>query len=119
MLRGTLAELHAARRRVVPRKPTLHTLPSFAAVVAAARRAGFSTLIARRHKAQKSYSSASVLLTMLHEQGLTGGPVAGNGQPLTRGELGRLVADYEQNYPACRGGVKTTFRVAYLYARKA
>jgi malonyl-CoA O-methyltransferase len=118
MLRGTLAELHAARRRVAPRKPTVHALPSFATVSAAARRAGFATLLARRHQTQKSYSSASALLTMLHEQGLTGGPVAGSGRPLTRSELGRLVADYERNYPARRGGIQTTFRVAYLCARK-
>ena len=119
MLRGTLAELHTARRRVTPQKPTLHTLPSFAAVVAAARRAGFATLITRRHKALKSYPSARGLLTMLHEQGLTGGTIAGNGRPLTRGEIGRLVEDYERNYPARRGGVKATFRVAYLAAQKS
>lgn len=119
MLCGTLTELHTARRRIASQNPPLHTLPTFAAVVAAARRAGFATLTTQRHKALKSYPSARGLLTMLHEQGLTGGPIAGSGRPLTRGELGRLVEDYEQNYPARRGGVKATFRVAYLAAQKS
>lgn len=118
MLRGTLAELHAARRRVAPQKPPLHTLPSFAAVSAAARHTGFVSLTARRHKAVKSSPSARALLLLLHEQGLTGGPVAGSGRPLTRGELQRLVTDYEKNYPAPRGGVRATFRVAFLCAQK-
>ena len=119
MLRGTLAELHASRRRVAPQKPVLHTLPSFPTIAAYARRVGFATLTARRHKALVSLPSARALLTMLHEQGLTGGPIAGNGRPLTRHELQQLVNDYEHNYPSRRGGVRATFRVAYLAARKS
>ena len=119
MLRGTLAELHAARQRIAPQKPTLHSLPSFAAVAAAARHAGFVALVARRHKALKSSPSARALLMLLHEQGLTGGPVAGSGHPLTRGELQQLMADYERNYPARHGGVRATFRVAFLCAKKS
>ncbi len=119
MLRGTLAELHAARRRVAPAKPVLHALPSFPTIAAYARGAGFAALTARRHKALVSLPSANALLTMLHEQGLTGGPVAGSGRPLNRRELQQLAADYEKNFPARRGGVRATFRVAYLAARKA
>ncbi len=119
MLRGTLAELHAARRRVAPHKPVLHALPSFPTIEAFARRAGFATLTARRHKALIALPSARALLTMLHEQGLTGGPVAGSGRPLTRSELQQLVADYEKHFPARRSGVRATFRVAYLAAQKA
>jgi malonyl-CoA O-methyltransferase len=119
MLRGTLAELHASRRRVAPGKPVLRVLPSFPTIAAFARRAGFATLTARRHKALIALPTARALLTMLHEQGLTGGPVAGSGRPLTRGELQRLVADYEQHFPARGGGVRATFRVAYLAAQKA
>lgn len=119
MLRGTLAELHASRRRVAPQKPVLRVLPSFPTIDALAHHAGFASLITRRHKALITLPTARALLTMLHEQGLTGGPVAGSGRPLSRHELQALAADYEKQYPARRGGVRATFRVAYLAAQKA
>ena len=117
MLRGTLTELHAARRRVAPDKAPLRSLPSFAAVLSAVQAAGFTTVVARRHKALRSYASAQALVRMLHEQGLTGGAIAGRGRLLTRGELERLQADYDQRYPTAQG-VKATYRVAYVCARK-
>ena len=119
MLRGTLVELHAARRRVAPQKPVRHALPSFPTIAAYARRAGFATLIAHRHKALIALPSTRALLMMLHEQGLTGGPIAGNGRPLNRRELQQLVKDYEHNFPARQGGVRATFRVAFLTANKS
>ena len=119
MLRGTLVELHAARCRVAPQKPVRHALPSFPTIAAYARRASFAALTTRRHKALVSLPSARTLLTMLHEQGLTGGPIAGSGRLLTRRELQQLVNDYEHNFPSRDGGVRATFRVAYLTAQKS
>ncbi|MCX6998626.1 MAG: methyltransferase domain-containing protein [Kiritimatiellaeota bacterium] len=118
MLRGTLTELHNARRRVAPDKAPLRNLPTFAAVCADVRAAGFAQVVARRYKAVKSYPSAEALLRMLHEQGLTGGAIAGSGRLLTRGELQRLRADYDRRFQA-KKGVKATYRVAHVCARKA
>ena len=118
MLRGTLTELHNTRRRVAPDKTPLRTLPTFAAICSNVRAAGFARVVARRYKAVKSYPSADALLHILHEQGLTGGAIAGRGRPLTRGELQRLRAEYDQRFQTPKG-VKATYRVAYLCARKS
>ena len=58
------------------------------------------------------------VLRRLHEQGLTGGPLARSGQLLNRTDLRHVILDYEAHYRA-GDGVYASYRVAYFRARKA
>ncbi len=117
MLRGTLAELRAARRRAAPHKPPARQLPTAAALVRALRQAGFALEASRGDTIRCRYASARALVRRLHDQGVTGGGLARSGRPLNRSELRRLFALYDA---ACRDGrgVVASYRVWYGRARK-
>jgi malonyl-CoA O-methyltransferase len=118
MVRGTLAELQAARQRATPHKLPARELPTMLTVQAALVQAGLRIEEEREESRRQAYASAGDLLRQLHEQGLTGGPLARSGRLLNRADLRRLTLDYDRRY--CEGdGVYASYQVAYFRARKA
>ena len=118
MVRGTLAELQAARARTAPRKPPERQLPTMPTVRAALAQAGLRIEEEREESRRQVYASAGDLLRQLHNQGLTGGPLARSGRLLNRTDLRRLALDYEAHYRS-GDGVYAGYQVAYFRARKA
>ena len=100
MVRGTLAELSAARQRAAPHKPPARRLPTALTVQAALVHAGLYIEENREESRRQAYASAGDLLHQLHEQGLTGGKLARSGRLLNRTDLRRLMLDYEAHYRA-------------------
>lgn len=118
MVRGTLAELQAARQRAVPRKPPARRLPTAGTVRAALAHAGLCIETEQEENRCQTYASAGDLLRQLHDQGLTGGPFARAGLFLNCADLRRLALDYESHYQHA-GGVYASYQVSYFRARKA
>ena len=118
MVRGTLAELSAARRRAAPHKLPARQLPTTRTVHAALAQAGLRIEEEREESRRQASASAGDLLRQLHDQGLTGGPLARSGQLLNRADLCRLALDYEAHYRH-ENGVYASYQVAYFQARKA
>jgi len=117
MLKGTLKELHELRSEIVPEKAPLVTLPTYAETKACLQAAGFN-LERRMHSEEEIlYDDASAFLRAIHEQGVTGGKVSAGSAPLSRTELGQLVADYQENY-ASDGGVYATYETATFLLTK-
>jgi len=111
MLKGTLKELHELRHEIAPEKTPRITLPTYEETQACLQAAGF-TLERRKHSEEEIlYKNAAVFLKAIHEQGVTGGKVSIGNAPLSRTELGQLVADYQENY-ASDGGVYATYETA-------
>jgi malonyl-ACP O-methyltransferase BioC len=111
MLKGTLKELHELRNEITPEKTPRITLPTYEETKACLQAAGF-TLERRKHSEEEIlYENASAFLKAIHEQGVTSGKVSMGNAPLSRTELGQLVADYQENY-ASDGGVYATYETA-------
>jgi len=117
MVRGTLAELSAARQRAAPHKPPERRLPTMRTVRAALAHAGLSIEEEREESRRQTYASARDLFRQLHAQGLTGGPLSHSGQLLNRTDLRRLALDYDRCYRD-GNGVYASYEVAYFRARK-
>ncbi len=117
MLRGTLRELHELRREIAPEKTPGLTLPSYEETRDALQAVGFK--LERRQHAEEEilYDDARTFLRAIHEQGVTGGKVSSGNAPLTRGELSRLVADYQEEF-ASDGGVVATYETATFLLTK-
>jgi len=111
MLRGTLKELHALRREIAPEKTPASTLPTYAETRACLREAGFVFERSRHSEEEIVYPDAKAFLCAIHEQGVTGGKVSAGNVPLSRTELSRLVADYQETF-AVADGVRATYETA-------
>lgn len=119
MIRGTLRELHAARRSISPSKIPRQRLPDRNTVLEALKATGLNALRVRRETLRATHASAAVLLRRLHALGVTGGDLSSSGTPLTRGELERLVSFYNRRYKDGKGGVVATYEVLYVTAKRA
>ena len=86
-------------------------------VRAALAQAGLSIEEEREESRRQVSASAGDLLRQLHDQGLTGGPLARSGRLLNRTDLRRLTLDYEAHYRH-ENGVYASYQVAYFRARK-
>jgi malonyl-CoA O-methyltransferase len=117
MLRGTLAELNAARRRIAPARPPRVILPTRADLRRAINKAGLTIQVENSETIRQEYSSMEKMLRQLHNQGLTGGNIPGGKTLLTRSEIFRLIADYSRNYKG-KSGVYASYRVFYCVAVK-
>jgi malonyl-CoA O-methyltransferase len=118
MLDGTLGELHASRRRVAPHKPVQARLPTAGEVQKFLNDAGFHMLQKSRTSLHMTYPAAAEFLRSIHEQGLTGGPVSSDGIHLCRRELEQLIMDYDVHYRFDEQGVRATYEIMYVVARK-
>jgi malonyl-CoA O-methyltransferase len=118
MLDGTLCELHESRLRVAPGKPPLSRLPRLREVTDTLQAAGCVISDSCEETLLETYISSSEFLRALHELGLTGGAVSRATTPLSRGEIQRLVADYQERYHDENQRVRATFRVGYIRAAR-
>ena len=117
MLQGTLAELHAARLRAAPGKPPLGELPTAAAIREGLEAAGLSTSHFEEEEVAAACPSVESLLFGLRSLGVTGGSVSRAALPLSRGEIRRLIEEYESSHRV-PGGIRVTYRMAYFVASR-
>lgn len=118
MLDGTLHELREARLRIAPDKQPEARLPRLAEVIDSLELSGCSVLESLEEAEVETYSSAASFLRAIHDMGVTGGAVSHALAPLTRGELSRLMADYDAHYRSDDGNVVATYEVGYIKATK-
>jgi len=117
MLQGTLKELHALREEVAPEKTPELTLPTYEETKACLQNAGFHMERRKHSEEEIVYNDAKAFLKAIHEQGVTGGKVSVGNAPLSRTELGQVVADYQEAH-ASDGGVYATYETAiFLLSR--
>ena len=117
MLKDTLKELHTLRTEIAPEKTPPTTLPSYEETTACLQAAGFR--IERRMHSEEEilYDDARFFLKAIHEQGVTGGKVSTGSAPLSRTELSRLAAAYQENFTA-DDGVYATYETATFLLTK-
>lgn len=118
MVDGTLGELHALRRQVVPGKVPEGRLPEAGTVLKELAAAGFAVTSSDVESIRARYHSADDFLRTIHAQGLTGGGVSRSAVPLSRGELDRLRREYDATFSEGGHGVYATFVVQYFTAVK-
>lgn len=118
MREGSLRELQQARRRTAPNKEPRARLVATGEVTRALAGAGFALEILEEQVTVERHRDAAAFLTDLRRQGLTGGDLSRGRAPLTRGEIAALIADYDASFPHPGGGVRATYEVLYVRARK-
>ena len=118
MLHGTLDELHSARLRVAPHKPPQGRLPRINEVADSLELCGARILESTEEIQTGAYPSATEMLRILHDLGLTGGAISQAAVPLNRSEIARLIADYDTHYAGENGGVTASYKVGYFIADK-
>lgn len=116
MSRGTLQELHDLRREIAPDKARLLQLPAPAQILDAVRGAGMEIVDSRLERFVARYDSGLDFLRILNRQGVTGGIYAPE-QALNRGEIKRLVTEYEKRFVHPAGGVTATYNTVFIRAR--
>ena len=115
---GSLRELQEARRRVAPHKEPRARLVATTEVTRALAGAGFALEVLQEQVSVQRHRDAATFLADLHRQGVTGGDFSRGRAPLTRGEIKALGADYDANFPHPDGGVRSTYEVLHVRARK-
>ena len=116
MVDGTLHELREARLRVAPGKPPRGKLPSAAEIQGAVTQTGFEIIECSEDRLFALFDSCSAFLESIHRLGVTGGDVSKSCNPLTRGEIKRLIEDYDAHYTDNNGRVVATYNVLYMFA---
>jgi malonyl-CoA O-methyltransferase len=119
MIDGTLGELHLLRRKIAPAKTPAAGLPGRGGVLSAVEAAGLAVVIQKEETLRARYHSADDFLGTIHAQGLTAGEVSRAALPLSRGELNRIRAKYDETCRDAAGGVYATFEVLYLALKRA
>lgn len=118
MLDGTLRELHACRRRIVPDVTAPAPMPSADALQTALTTAGLRIEREGVYELTADYPDAPSALHDLHIMGLTGGVRMRPGRLLTRGELHALERVYEETLRTPEGRIPTTYRIGWALARR-
>lgn len=118
MVDGTLHELRDARLRISPSKPPRGNLPRGSEVRQAAARAGLEIIECRDDQLVEFFYSSETFLHAIHTVGVTGGDVSRSHIPLTRGEISRLIDDYDAHYSDQDSRVVATYDVLYMHARR-
>lgn len=119
MCAGSLRELRECRRRVAPHKEPRGHLASKAEVAAALNGAGLGIEKMEEQTIEQRHRDAASLLETIHRQGVTGGVFSPGVFPLTRGEIRSLIADYDTHCPHPGGGVRATYEVLHVHARRS
>lgn len=117
MLRGTLAELRTARRRVAACKGSFAPLPAHNEICRILKDAGLRLAHTHHEKISATFASAQAFLKALHDQGVTGGLLSHSALPLNRSELKAFLRNYQRCYRNANG-VYATYRVGYYLACK-
>jgi len=118
MLRDTLKELHLLRHEIAPEKNPEAILPTYKETQSALTAAGFRIEHQRHGEEQVLYTDAKAFLKAIHEQGVTGGKISMGRAPLTRTEISRLIANYQEGF-CTDGGVYATYETATFLLTKS
>lgn len=118
MLEGTLQELHESRLRIAPHKQPEGRLPRLREVIDSLELGGCTVHESVEETEVETYLSATGFLRAVHDLGVTGGAVSRSAVPLNRGELVRLMADYDSHYRTDKGNVIASYQVGYIRATK-
>lgn len=118
MLEGTLQELHQARRKVAPHKIPPQGLLTREALLDVLENGHWNVLAQTQETYIRYHASAEALLRSLHEQGLTGGPLAQSDPLLSRGELNALKKEYDKSYGKEDKGVRASYTVGFVRTAK-
>jgi malonyl-CoA O-methyltransferase len=118
MREGSLRELREARRRAAPHKEPAARLVATTDVTRALDGAGFVLEALQDQVSVQRHRDAATFLAELRRQGVTGGEFSRGPAPLTRGEIRALIADYDASFPHPDGGVRSTYEVLHVRARK-
>ncbi len=116
MTAGTLAELRRIRSLISPAKIPTARLVEESVVLAAMDSAGFLVEEVHKELVHARYASARDFLQTIHAQGLTGGEVSRSSVPLSRGEIQRLIQEYDRECPDGHGGVFAGYEVLCVSA---
>lgn len=119
MARGTLAELHEARRVAAPGKPAAKQLPRESDVLRMLEDSGLKLIANDSLSYTRSYDSISEFAAELRASCFTGGPFAHSGTLLGPGELKRLWRLYRQRYTDEQSRVIANFRAMAFSAALA
>ena len=119
MLLGTYQELHSVRAEVAPEVRPLLALPDFSEVCESFAAVGFDLEWAEYRRVEQSYGSARSFLERIRKQGFTGGPLSQGYRFLTRGELQRVLAQYQSRYQGVDGRVPATSVFGLFCGRKS
>ncbi len=117
MLEHTLRELHGARVAIAPGNPPALRMPAPARVRDALAAAGLAIQMEEIQEQVAHAGSAGEMLNKLKGLGVTGGPLSRGTRPLTRGELGRLIAHYEASHRD-EHGVRATYQIGYFWGTR-
>lgn len=118
MLRGTLAELHDARRSAAPAKVAQQAMPEAAEVRLHLEAAGLEVAHVRAEWERDFHPDVDHVLHALHRMGVTGGALSRGAAPLTRSELADLKARYEAGHRDRERGIPVSYHVGYALARR-
>ena len=118
MVAGTFRELRESLARAVPAKPPKGDLPCRADLELVMDELGLRREDGGAFELVTRHESAVDFLRALAAQGLTGGVLYRPVAPLTRGELGRLIRDYDRAHALPEGGVRATYSVSWVVARR-
>ncbi len=118
LVRGTLAEVHIARRAVAPHKPLPRELITADELRRDLAATGLTVEAWEEQALEIALPTGWAVLQMLHAQGLTAGPLSGGTQRLNAGELQALTDYYDTHFRAGGGGVRVTYQVALFRARR-
>lgn len=113
---GTFAELHESRRQVLPHKLPSRQLLPHTRLLGLIQNAGFRVLHESEEKFQQVFPGVSEFLKSMRASGLTGGDLSHDDRLLTRGELSKLIARYEQLHANPQGEVPVTYQVSFVSA---
>jgi len=119
MVNGTLQELREARALAAPHKMPAARLPETEEILGYLRAPMYEILWHEKKTFRALHESAADFLQSLHEQGLTGGPYSSAGKPLSRSEIEKLIACYDEQFKANGKGVYSTYQLLTVFARKA
>lgn len=117
MLEDTLRELHTLRAQIAPDNAPAQRMPSEAAVRQALQEAGLRVGLDEIETQVVHAETAAHLLRDLRAVGVTGGALSRGARPLTRDELQRLLAAYDETYRDERG-VRATYQVGYFWGER-
>jgi malonyl-CoA O-methyltransferase len=115
---GTLTELQETRKKIAPNKIPPGRLPQINEVLNSLKESRFNIHQSEDKVYTMYYSSARSFLRILHDTGVTGGPISQAHQPLNRTELNRLIESYETTYKSKSQGVRATYHTLFVVAEK-
>jgi malonyl-CoA O-methyltransferase len=116
MSAGTFSELHSSREIALPHKMPMRALSEHSVVLQQVENAGFNIVDSSEESFEEMFASVPDFIKAMRSSGLTGGDLSHHKQALTRGDLAKLIATYENTYANERGEIPVSYRVSFVSA---